>query len=100
MGKTYVITGDNKVPTSVMEILLWIMLDKNSTKQNCVICKLQSWMWSTTTNQTTEELLFNKMIQPSQNFRKTEDIFITDCISLILKHHNSHPFDNINLMKI
>ena len=85
VGKTYIITGDNKVPTTVMTSHLWITLDKNSTKQNDVIYKPQSWMWPYATIQTTEELLFNKMIQPSQNFRETRDSFVTDCISLILK---------------
>ena len=75
---------------------LWITLDENSTKQNDVIYKPQSWMWPYATIQTTEELLFNKMIQPSQNFRETRDSFVIDCISLILKQHNSHPFDNID----
>ena len=96
MGKTYIITGYNKVPTTVMTSHLWIALDKNSTKRNDVIYKPQSWMWPNTTSQKTEELLFNKMIQPSQNFTETRDSFIADCISLILKQHNSHPFDNIN----
>ena len=64
---------------------LWTTPDENSTKQNDVIYKPQSWMWPYTTIQTTEELLFNKMIQPFQNFRETRDSFVTDCISLILK---------------
>ena len=96
VGKTYIIKGDNKVPTTVMTSHLWITLDKNSTKQSHVIYKPQYWMWPNRTSQTTEELLFIKMIQPSQNFRETRDSFITDCISLILKQHNSHPFDDID----
>ena len=96
VGKTYIITWDNKVPTTVMISHLWITLDKNSTKRNYVIYKPQSWMWPNTTSHTTEELLFNKMIQPSQNFRETQDSFITDWISLILKQHKSHPSDNID----
>ena len=68
VGKTYIIVGDNKVPTTVMTSHLWITLDKNSTRQKDVIYKPQSWMWPNTACQTTEEFLFNmfnKMIQAS-----------------------------------
>ena len=95
IGKTYLISGDNVVPTSVITSHLWLTLDPNSTIQSNQMYKPTNWMWEMVNNET-EHLLLKSLTSSGEGFRTTRDIFITRCIYVVSKQHNKKDVDLID----
>lgn len=97
IGRTYVITGTNIVPTSVITSQLWVTLDKRSLIQNEIICKPKNWMWTEKTVNNKENLItFFKTSSPV--LRESRNSFILSCIKLVkdqIKKSGLDIFDNI-----
>ena len=47
-GRNYIITGDNKVPTSTITNHLWLILDEKSKYQKSEVLMAKNWMWDKT----------------------------------------------------
>ena len=82
IGRTYVITGTNVVPTSVMTSSLWLTLDQDSQIQEDASFKPSNWMW-TNKNEDMEIKLINALTSPGTDFRKARDDFISTCIDVV-----------------
>ena len=88
VGKTYVITGDNKVPTAVMTSNLWITFDEKCGKQNENYLKPEHWMWNVISENEKEQLL-ELMTNTTHEFRESRDKFISECIVQIQKEQRN-----------
>ena len=95
LGKTYLISGNNIVPTSVMTSYLWVTLDPNCTMQEKLRCKPVNWMWEAI-DKDIESKLLTALTSPGDGFRKTHDSFIESCIAVVLKQHNKKTTDFID----
>ena len=81
IGKTYLITRNNTVPTSVMTSNMWITFDQNDEIQKDKSCAPAQWMW---TNQCTKkEELIQRLTETTESFRKTRDQFLEQCIQTV-----------------
>lgn len=95
IGKTYLITGDNIVPTSVMTSHLWITLDPESTVQKNESFKPTNWMWNDVKQETENELL-TILTTPGEAFRRSRNSFIKSCIKSVWQEHNKKATDFID----
>ena len=81
IGKTYLITGDNTVPTSVMTSNIWITFEEESDMQKNKAYAPEQWMWEENRN-ITDQLVQN-FTCPSRKFNQARDLFLKDCISAV-----------------
>ena len=94
VGKTYVITADNTVPTIVMTSHLHIIFDAHSEVQNDNTLKPEKWMWKNQNN--AKEKVKPSLHIPNEEFRKGRDEFIESCIILLYQQHAHGNKDHIN----
>ena len=95
IGKTYLITGTNKVPTSVITSHLWISLDKQNKMQTAKEFTPENWMFkemSTEDSTNVKKLL----TEPSCEFRQTRNHFIEKCLSVFNGKFDNGNFDAID----
>ena len=79
IGRTYLITGMNQVPTSIMTSHLWITLDESNTIQNESVYKPESWMWNA--KGTLEKENITKLLTTSSEaLKQSRDSLIASCI--------------------
>ena len=82
VGKTYVVSGDNKVPTSVMCTTAYMHLESSDLQANKNL-KSDSWMWNKMTKEQTDNLLvFTDKYDDS--FRQSRDNHISKNISEVV----------------
>ena len=62
--------------------------------QNTHILKPNEWMWKTI-DPNSKEKLIKSLVEPSDEFRKTRDVFIKSCIKIVFNQHTKQP-DCIN----
>ena len=86
IGKTYLITGDNIVPSIVMTSNLWITFNPTSTLQNEEQFKNDFWMW--TDKEINSDELINVLTEPGAYFRESKDELIGTCIDTVYKQHS------------
>ena len=94
VGKTYVITADNTVPTIAMTSHLHIIFDAHSEVQNDNTLKPEKWMWKNQNN--AKEKVKPSLHIPNEEFRKGRDEFIESCIILLYQQHAHGNKDHIN----
>ena len=75
IGKTYLISGTNKVPSSVITSHLWITLDANNTIQNVQSFNPTNWTFKPLSSETNEKLL-KTLSSRREGFRKSHDAVI------------------------
>lgn len=95
VGKTYLISGTNTVPTSVITSHLWITLEKDSNLQNDQKYRPEEWMWKDVDENVKIELK-KSLTQSTENFRKTRDGFITTILEKVYCEHKKNPQDAID----
>ena len=94
IGKTHMITGDNKVPTVVMTSQLWITLDPQSKLQEDANLKPESWMWKEVDN----NIVLERLTRKSNEFRESRNSFIRQCIGTLVNQIGSDGKDFIDSM--
>ena len=97
VGKTYLITRTNVVPTSVMTSHLWITFDANSNLQTEKSLKPDSWMWKNRNTAFREELT-KFLTRPSPQFRKSRNAFVETCIRIVHQQHDGSLTDYVDEM--
>ena len=95
VGKTYLISETNVVPTSVITSNLSIVLDPNSTIQENSRLKPDNWMWNIL-DEEFKEKMFKIMTEPSDKFRETRDLLIGKCINYVVRQHKLTTHDIID----
>lgn len=96
VGKTYLITGTNTVPTSVMTSHLWISLDVNNLMQNDSKLRPDKWMWESMDTPDLASKFIQILMSPGEEFRTTRNSFIESCLKIVQKQHNQSQFDDID----
>lgn len=96
VGRTYVITGDKKVPASTMTSHLWLILDEKSKHQENEILMPKNWMW----NKSDESFsaLLESICEVDKSFRESRDTFLKQCIEIVkfqYQNNKIHCVDNI-----
>ena len=81
VGRTYVITGDNKFPGSTMTSHLWLIFDETSKHQESEILKPKNWMWDKTDE--SFSTLLERICEVDKVFRESRDTFLKQCIELL-----------------
>ena len=90
VGRTYIITGDNKVPTTTMTSHLWLTLDESSRHQEIEELMPKNWMWKEKSDTILSALLEN-ISDSNIIFCESRDIFLKECIEIVyLQHENSN----------
>ena len=84
VGKTYLISETNTVPTSVITSNLWLILDPDSKIQENPDYMPRKWK---TINETIKEGLFKALTEPGKELRITRDLFIGKCIETVMKQY-------------
>ena len=78
------ISETNTFPSSVITSHLYITLQSESTMEEDVSIKPDSWLWKSLS----ESEIFNSMTEVvGDEFRESRDAFIESCISQIIKEH-------------
>jgi len=83
VGKTYIITGTNKVPTSVITSHLWVTLDEDDNLQDDISYSPTNWLLNKKLTEQQRDNLLQVLTKPSNEFRVTRDNFITKCIGIV-----------------
>ena len=97
VGKTYVISETNVVPTSIITSHLWMILDPDNLMQEDVSYKPDNWMWDC--RDTMKEEAVGRLTNTGENFKSSRDNFINECIETLLKQHNfKDSNDSIDLL--
>ena len=94
--KTYLITGTNTVPTSVITSHLWITLKSDSDMQNKPELAPKNWIFKSLSTEQQNELK-DKMFETSMDFRATRNKLIKQCIQIVDKESDSHS-DKVNFV--
>ena len=94
VGKTYVITGDNTIPTIAMTSYLHIIFDSHSEVQNDITLKSEKCMWKNQND--AKEKVKSSLHKPNEQFRKGPDEFIESCITLVYQQHAHGNKDHID----
>jgi len=95
VGRTYMITGTNTVPTSVMTSHLWVTLDPDSTVQSNSLYKPENWMWSEK-NPAHKQMMIDFFTTSSPTLRETRDRFISTCIRFVKAELGDSGTDRID----
>ena len=96
VGKTYLISETNIVPTSVITSHLWITLDPESKMQENQNFKADQWM-RTEVNDTIKKQILKTLSETCGNsLRNTRDSFIQSCIDKIVKQSKDVAKDIID----
>ena len=97
VGKTYVISETNIVPSSIITSHVWMILDSDNLMQEDVSYKLDKWMRDC--RDTLKEEAVGRLTNTGENFRSSRDNFINECIETVLKQHNfTDSNDSIDLL--
>ena len=83
VGKTYLISGTNTIPTSVITSHLWITLDKGNDIQNDVKFSPSELMLGKTLTENQSKELLENLTKPSERFRETRNTFLSECITIV-----------------
>ena len=92
VGKTYLISETNVVPTSVITSHLWITLDKFNNLQENKRYQPGKWMWK----EVDKVALKSALTAPTDKFRQTRNKFISLCIDIVSKQHGKLSNDAID----
>ena len=93
VGKTYLISETNIVPTSVITSHLWIVFDESSKLQENIRFKPSSWM----SKDIDESSIINRLTKPTDNFRVSRNNFIEKCLSIVKDEiEENNKSDNID----
>ena len=74
VGKTYIVTGDDKILTTAMTSSIWLTLEEEDRKQLEISYKPKNWMGKNVENK--ENALISLMTIPSSKFRESRDKFL------------------------
>lgn len=96
VGKTYLISGTNTVPTSVITSHLWITLNQHSDIQNRQDLSPKNWILSPL-SYLQENDLTNHLLKPSMEFKVTRNRFIQQCLPMVIKEFESGTHDQIKV---
>lgn len=94
VGKTYLISGTNIVPTSVITSHLWITLDKNNAMQNDDTFSPSKWMLGKNLNDDQCKTLLESLTNPSEKFRETRNIFLSESINIVNAQINDESHED------
>ena len=83
VGKTYLISSTNIVPTSVITSHLWVVLDEQSEVQNKKELSPINWIYSPL-SQAKKTALVNLLSKPSMEYRITRNRSIQSCIQVVI----------------
>ena len=101
IGKTYIITGDNKVPTSVMTSTSYVQTNQTSKIQEDAQLKPTSWMWKSETEDEKEALLnIHENADLISLFKSTRNDHLHHYLQIVTKQHkkghDGNPSDYID----
>lgn len=94
IGKTYLISGTNIVPTSVITSHLWIILDQQNNMQKTETLSPRNWMFKSLSNEQ-RLLLIETLSKPSAELRVTRNRFIQYCLKIVAKESEN----GVNIME-
>ena len=97
VGKTYLISETNIVPTSVITSHLWIIFDPTSKMQEKSSLKPCAWMQKELDDSQTDELI-RSLTVPTENFRLTRNSHITKCLEIVVNQFHNSDADIIDLI--
>ena len=95
IGKTYLITGNNVVPSVVMTSNLWISLDQGNIIQDHLSYKPDEWMWNKPQD-THLKNITSSLSEPGEGFRKSRDDFLDYCINVVQQQCKNGSTDFID----
>jgi len=97
VGKTYVISSTNIVPTSVITTHLWTVLDEHSDLQYKEELSPRNWIQRKLSLGQRSDLI-NLLSKPSMEYRITRNRFIQTCIQVVIRECENE--DNIMEEKV
>ena len=82
IGKTYMIKGDNKVPTSIMTSTSFVKLDESKIQEDSRL-KPENWMWEELSDEQKEMLVSDNNNEFEYEFRRTRNIHIAHHLRIV-----------------
>ena len=95
IGRTYVISETNTVPTSITTSHIWLVLDAERKMHEMAQFKRSNWIAKPNKEEKTKAVL-EKLTDEAPNLRKSRDIFLTKCIKVVKNQHVSNEFEQVD----
>ena len=96
IGKKYLISGTNTVPTSVITSNMWITLEEENEMPNDGNYSPKKWLLHKTLSQIQINDLIEKLTKPSNQFRLSRDAFLRKCLIIVQKQIKESSNDTVD----